>query len=336
MICSPRSEEADIRNLAATGAVAQAERVGREDSQAVQYLPRELTLPCDLSYQRWVEIGYTVRGMTEHVAWWWGDWCNHGERAYGEKYSQALNETGLDYNTLAHYASVARQFEVWRRRQTLSWSHHREVAPLEREEQDQLLDKAEEQRWTRAQLREELRCARKLAAAATPVPSGLYSTIVVDPPWPYEMRVEDDTHRGRLPYPSTSLDDIGAIRLPAADNCILWLWTTNSFMHEAFHIVDEWGFERKTILTWEKDKMGLGSWLRGKTEHCILATRGKPGIKLTNQTTILHGPRREHSRKPDEFFDVVEEMCPEPRLEMFARKQRPGWTVHGNETDKFS
>jgi N6-adenosine-specific RNA methylase IME4 len=321
--------------VAACRGSAVAGNARKRDSFRAHYLPQELRLPEGMPYEHWVAVGQALRGMTEHIQWWWGDWVSFGERAYGEKYSQAVDDTGLKPQTLMNMAWVASRFQVSRRRE-VSWSHHADVAALEPQQQDEWPGRVQAGNWTRQQLREELRRARRLAAAATPIPTGLYATIVIDPPWPYEERADDDTHRGRLPYPSMSLDDIGAIKIPAAEDCILWLWTTNAFMHEAFHVLDAWGFEHKGILTWEKDRMGLGSWLRNQTEHCLLAVRGKPKVTLTNRTTILHGPRREHSRKPDEFFDLVEALCPEPRLEMFARQQRPGWTVHGNETDKFS
>jgi N6-adenosine-specific RNA methylase IME4 len=88
----------------------------------------------------------------------------------------------------------------------------------------------------------------------------------------------------------------------AHEDCILWLWTTNAFLRQAFDCLDAWGFENKTVLMWVKNRMGLGDWLRGRTEHCLMAVRGKPVVTLTNQTTALEAPLREHSRKPDEFY----------------------------------
>jgi N6-adenosine-specific RNA methylase IME4 len=84
-------------------------------------------------------------------------------------------------------------------------------------------------------------------------------------------------------------------------------------VREAFTVLDAWGFKQKTILTWAKDKMGMGDWLRGQTEHCLMTVRGRPTVFLTNQTTILHAPMRTHSEKPVEFYDFVEKLCPAPR-----------------------
>ena len=88
----------------------------------------------------------------------------------------------------------------------------------------------------------------------------------------------------------------------------------------------------KTILTWVKDHFGRGDWLRGQTEQCLLATRGKPVVTLTNQTTVLHAPVRAHSQKPDEFYELVESLCAAPRYcELWARASRPGWDGHGDQ-----
>jgi N6-adenosine-specific RNA methylase IME4 len=119
----------------------------------------------------------------------------------------------------------------------------------------------------------------------------------------------------------------------AAKDCILWLWTTNAFMRQALEVIDAWGFKEKTILTWVKDRMGTGDWLRGRTEHCLLTIRGKPVVNLTNQTTVMESLRHEHSRKPDEFYALVEALCPGSKLEMFSRAdERNGWSLHGNES----
>ena len=107
-------------------------------------------------------------------------------------------------------------------------------------------------------------------------------------------------------------------------------------MPDAYRHLAAWGFEHKTILTWVKDRMGTGDWLRGRTEHCILAVRGRPVVNLTNQTTVLEAVRREHSRKPDEFYALVEALCPGARLEMFAREPRAGWTAWGAEAQRFA
>ena len=173
----------------------------------------------------------------------------------------------------------------------------------------------------------------------TMLPEGKYHVIVVDPPWGYSLRPGDASHRAANPYPSMSIEEI--MNYPEVidhshDNCILWLWTTNAFMCEAHRVAENWGFEVKTILTWAKDKIGLGDWLRGQTEHALMCVKGKPVIDLKNQSTIIFGPLREHSRKPDEFYAMVESLClGDRRLELFSRTERSGWDVCGSEVGKF-
>jgi N6-adenosine-specific RNA methylase IME4 len=179
--------------------------------------------------------------------------------------------------------------------------------------------------------------AEQLRSEPVPMPTGPYRVIVADPPWQYEKRAEDITHRGRNPYPDMSTDAICALPVHklACDDAVLWLWTTNAFMRDAFRVLDAWGFEERTILTWVKNRMGTGDWLRGKSEHCILAIRGRPLVQLANQTTVLYAPLREHSRKPDEFFALVDALCPGSKVELFAREARPGWAAWGAETEAF-
>lgn len=178
------------------------------------------------------------------------------------------------------------------------------------------------------------RQAEKLNTAPPPTPEGPFDVIVIDPPWTYDARGTDVTHRAANPYPSMKQEDLLALKIPAKPNCVLWLWTTNAHMHEAYHLLEAWDFTPKTILTWAKDQMGTGDWLRGKTEHCILATKGKPTVTLTNQTTLLQAHRGEHSAKPAEFYALVEGLCPGSRLDMFARGRRDGWFTFGDEVPR--
>ena len=90
----------------------------------------------------------------------------------------------------------------------------------------------------------------------------------------------------------------------AHDDCVMWLWTTNLHMREAFGVLDAWGFRHVTIVTWAKDRMGFGLWLRNQTEHCLFAVRGKPIVNLTTQTTILNAPSCAGIRKSRASFTI--------------------------------
>src|SRR4029077_6174622 len=105
-------------------------------------------------------------------------------------------------------------------------------------------------------------------------------------------------------YPPMSIEEIKALPLVGIvdDNAILWLWTTNAHNRIAYDVVDAWGFESKDALTWAKDKMGTGQYLRGQTEPCLFAVRGNPVFVKGKHSTLLQARCREHSRKPEEFY----------------------------------
>lgn len=181
------------------------------------------------------------------------------------------------------------------------------------------------------------------------LPSGPFSCIVADPPWPYAGRgpASSREHRpnsfGAAP---SSLERYGSISIPALkaldpqvkEKAHLYLWTTNSFLCEAHEVARAWGFDPKTLLTWGKIKpdgtpsMKTGHYFRGATEHILFATRGN--LRLSGEgcePTLFLSRRLPHSVKPEWLYGLCEERSPGPRLEMFARKQRPGWTSWGDE-----
>ena len=177
---------------------------------------------------------------------------------------------------------------------------------------------------------EVLKQAKQLDATPPELPTGPFQVIVADPPWRYESG-------NSLPYPTMDIEEIKAMPVAeiADENAILWLWTTNAHLRVAFDVVEAWGFEYRTLLTWVKDRMGTGEWLRGQTEHCMLAIRGKPAFLHGSHATVLEAARREHSRKPEEFYALVEATSPGSRVELFCRQQREGWRAFGDEVERF-
>jgi N6-adenosine-specific RNA methylase IME4 len=127
-------------------------------------------------------------------------------------------------------------------------------------------------RWEIPQARQEIKRLRKEAVAAkikqepSWPPTGPFRVLAVDPPWHYDSRADDLTHRSRNPYPDMTVDEIKALPVAkyAHEDSIVWLWTTNAHLREAFDVLDSWGFTYKNLLVWFKDRMGTGDWLRGK------------------------------------------------------------------------
>lgn len=166
--------------------------------------------------------------------------------------------------------------------------------------------------------------------------TGLYDVIVLDPPWNYGREYDPEGSRVANPYPEMTQAELLAMEIPAKQNCIMWLWTTHQFIWDAKELLKHWGFDYKAILTWNKEKIGMGHWLRMQCEFCLLAVKGKPIWDNTRYRDIINEPRREHSRKPEQFYEMVEDICYGDKVEFFAREIRNGWFVLGNDTKKFN
>ncbi len=168
---------------------------------------------------------------------------------------------------------------------------------------------------------------------ATPLsalPTNHYGTIYADPPWPYRNQASRAAAINH--YPTMSIDDI--CELPVLERvktqAHLWLWTTNSFLREAFTVIDAWGFEYKSTLVWVKP-LGLGNILRVSHEFLLIASRGNLAGRATDQRSWVEHDRLAHSEKPEVFRAIVEKISPSPYLELFARSAVDGWDTWGNE-----
>ena len=130
-------------------------------------------------------------------------------------------------------------------------------------------------------------------------------------------------------------DKLLAMKPPFADDAVLFLWTTHRFIWDAKVLLDAWGFEHKAVLVWDKQLIGLGRRLRLQCEFCLIGIRGKPVWENTTWRDIIREPRRQHSRKPDIFYRMVEQITVGRRLDYFSRGERQGWEAFGNDTTKF-
>ena len=170
---------------------------------------------------------------------------------------------------------------------------------------------------------------------------GLFDVVSVDPPWPYEGESKNITsfdsvgRRVANPYPEMSIEQIKAIELPLMENAVVLLWTTHKFLPDAFEILKEWNLDYKATLVWNKEKIGMGAWFRMQCEFCLVGIKGKPYWENTTYRDIIIEARREHSRKPDSFFEMIEKITMGNRLEYFSREKREGWQVFGNDINKF-
>ena len=166
-------------------------------------------------------------------------------------------------------------------------------------------------------------------------PDGLFDVIVIDPPWNYGGNYNPDGRRVSSPYPEMALDELKELAIPSSDDCVLWLWTTHKFIWDAKFLLEHWGFDYKAILTWDKDKMGMGSWLRMQCEFCLMGVKGKPTLLRNDVRDIINEPRRQNSRKPESFYNMAETLTIGRKLDYFSREPREGWEVYGAATAKF-
>lgn len=172
-----------------------------------------------------------------------------------------------------------------------------------------------------------------------------FSVVVADPPWLFGDKLGARTRGAANHYDCLTVEQLRWFPLPPiAADAWLFLWRVSAMPQEALDVVAAWGFVPKSEIVWVKTdqsggklRLGMGRYVRNSHETCIVATRGKPVRAALDVPSVIHAPRGRHSEKPDQFFDLVERLVGDvPRVEMFARKPRPGWTVLGNESDGSS
>jgi N6-adenosine-specific RNA methylase IME4 len=171
----------------------------------------------------------------------------------------------------------------------------------------------------------------------TPIPKGKYDIIYADPPWKYgqdqHSKEEQDTVLGTH-YPSMETEDICALPINelAAENAVLFLWTTSPKLYEAKQVIDSWGFEYKASMVWDKIKHNVGYYVSVRHEFLLICTKGSrlpDSHKLHDSVVSIE--RTEHSKKPEVFYEIIEEMYQGKKIELFARQPRKGWESWGNQ-----
>ena len=200
--------------------------------------------------------------------------------------------------------------------------------------------KKEEKKAERDKKIEEVK--QKIESENLVQPNKKYHVIAIDPPWAYSEKggfSSDDydatSNRGAVDYPTMTVEQISKIELPAADDCVIFLWTTHAFLRDSFELLDNWGFNYKATLVWDKVKMGLGRTIRMQVEFCLIGVKGNPIINGSSERDIITEPRREHSRKPEAFYQMAERMCIGNRLDFFSRQNRENWDHYGAESGQF-
>jgi N6-adenosine-specific RNA methylase IME4 len=204
------------------------------------------------------------------------------------------------------------------------------------------------------------------AALAAPAPfvglrRAYYGVVVIDPPSHFSSytaiqsqnpssRRDNERHYRTMPFAELAALPVRALAAP--NGCHLFLWSSGPFLPQALRLIEAWGFKYSTrAFTWLKTRrdwmsgdplaesdfpVGLGLTVRHQTEIVLLARCGNCRRRRKDVRELILAPRREHSRKPNEFYRRVEQYCDGPFVDLFAREQRLGWDAWGNEVSKFS
>ena len=177
-----------------------------------------------------------------------------------------------------------------------------------------------------------------------------FATVLADPPWQFQNRTGKmaPEHKRLKRYPTMTLQGIKDLPVEAIvrDTAHLYLWVPNALLYEGLEVMDHWGFKYKTNLIWYKirkdggpDRRGVGFYFRNVTEIILFGVRGKDARTLKpgrSQENIISSRKREHSRKPDEQYEIIESCSWGPRIELFARGQRKGWFSWGNQAEEYN
>lgn len=175
-----------------------------------------------------------------------------------------------------------------------------------------------------------------------------FKTILADPPWQFQNRTGKmaPEHKRLNRYPTMRLEEIKALPVNevAQENSHLYLWVPNALLPEGLEVMKAWGFQYKTNIIWEKvrkdggpDGRGVGFYFRNVTEMLLFGVKGANIRTLSparTQVNLIRSQKREHSRKPDEMIKLIEACSPGPYLELFARGERDGWTLWGNQANE--
>lgn len=176
-----------------------------------------------------------------------------------------------------------------------------------------------------------------------------FRTVLADPPWQFQNRTGKvaPEHKRLSRYGTMDLQDIKS--LPVSSICEetahLYLWVPNALLPEGIEVLKSWGFSYKSNIVWQKirkdgepDGRGVGFYFRNTTELILFGVRGKNARTLAparSQVNVIKSRKREHSRKPDEQYKLIEECSPGPYFEMFARGTKPGWISWGNQAESY-
>ncbi len=291
----------------------------------------------DVTQDEWKHVFNSLKLIEGCVQFWIGDCLKYREQKWG-MYDDVAKESGYNVDTLKDYKYVADKVKESLRNDNLEFAHHKAVAPLPPEKQEQFLKKAVEEKLTVRELRKEIQ-QDKFAELQRdiPLPQDKYDVIYADPPWKYDDKLIDGYGAAEHHYPPMSIEELCDLPIEniSDKNAVLFMWVTSPFADECWDVIQAWGFEYKAMFVWDKVRHNYGHYNSVRHELLLICTKGSylPQGKQLHDSVISIERSNEHSRKPEEFRQLIEQMYPQGRkIELFARGELPeGWKAWGNE-----
>ena len=297
-----------------------------------------LTFKRDVSKEEWMDVFKALKQVEGCVQFWIGDCLAYRQQKWG-MYDDIAEETGMAKQTLKDTKWVSENVESSLRKDNLSFNHHKEVASLPPEKQELFLNRAVENKLSVRDLRNEIKKEKRNDEARhqSELPKQKFQVIYADPPWSYNDKCDSgaiqsggvDKH-----YPTMSINEICELPISdlAEDDSVLFLWTTSPLLEDSFLVINAWGFNYKASFIWDKIKHNMGHYNSVRHEFLLIATRGSctpDNMKLFDSVQSIE--RSEHSKKPHEFYEIIETLYSGSKIELFARNIRDGWSSWGNE-----
>lgn len=334
--------DAPTLKRAAPAADATASVPARADPQLFAVLadcaeltPTSLQFTEEFDASSYLDYCAVLFALARGMNWWIGDAMAEGERMLGESYAQVeavAERFGIAPDRLRQCQWVSEHVEPVTRVTGLSWSHHRHVAALPPRDQFRLLADSIASGWDANKLRVEVAKHRRGLREAGELPDGVFRVLYADPPWRY-AQVIDKYGPAERHYATMETPDIMAVPVQerAAPDSVLFLWSTVPKHEEALDVMAAWGFAFRAMFVWDKVLHNYGHYNSVRHGMLLLGRRGQPPPVKRLLDSVVVEERTAHSRKPERFREIIDEMYPPlegrlvDRIELFARGAVPKW-----------
>ncbi|RLD64000.1 MAG: hypothetical protein DRI84_09090, partial [Bacteroidetes bacterium] len=306
-------------------------------SDKIDISDKGIKITGELSENEWFEALSYCNNMSEKIQWVIGELLIYGEKKKYRKYEEMIASSNYKYQTLRNIKSVTERVELSRRQDSLTFSHHQEVAKLEPEKQKEFLDRASDERLSVRELRSEIR-KDSLTDKVPEFPKGKYRIIYADPPWQYNDKQDISALGGATKhYPTMSIPELCSLPVPSItdQNAVLFLWVTSPFLEDSFQVINAWGFKYRTSIVWDKDAHNMGHYVSVRHEFLLICVQGSctPDTNKLFHSVVTLKRDNIHSHKPEFFREMIDRMYFNGnKIDLFARtKPTDQWEVWGNQ-----